>query len=272
MMFAKCLNQMWRVRLQFFMNLFLTSRNTGGGGGRSSRTWLKEEGQAELSNITTIISFLKTPEWWVAPGRNKLTHLWTGEAFCQHFRSIINWTRQNLVWVWVSDFGCVVSHVMIRFGVEGISNSVKLVLFCCDAHLKPEETEAQGVSSVQLLSHVQLFATPWTAALQASLSSASSQSLLKLMSIELVMPSNHLNLCCPFSSHLQSFPALGSFLMSQFFASGELQSIGISASASVLPMNIWDWFPLGWTAWISLQSKGLSRVFSKHHSSKTSIL
>ena len=58
---------------------------------------------------------------------------------------------------------------MIRFGVEGISNSVKLVLFCCDAHLKPEETEAQGVSSVQLLSRVQLFATPWTAARQASL-------------------------------------------------------------------------------------------------------
>ena len=65
----------------------------------------------------------------------------------------------------------------------------------------------------------------------------------------------------PFSSHLQSFPALGSFLMSQFFAWGG-QSIGVSASASVLPMNIQDWFPLGWTSWISLQSKGLSRVFT----------
>ena len=65
----------------------------------------------------------------------------------------------------------------------------------------------------------------------------------------------------PFSSHLQSFPASGSFPMSQFFASGG-QSIGVSASASVLPMNIQDWFPLGWTGWISLQSKGLSRVFS----------
>ena len=65
----------------------------------------------------------------------------------------------------------------------------------------------------------------------------------------------------PFSSHLQSFPASGSFPMSQVFASGG-QSIGISASASVLPMNIQDWFPLGWTCWISLQSKGLSRVFS----------
>ena len=65
----------------------------------------------------------------------------------------------------------------------------------------------------------------------------------------------------PFSSHLQSFPASGSFQMSQFFASGG-KSIGVSASAAVLPMNIHDWSPLGWTGWISLQSKGLSRVFS----------
>ena len=77
----------------------------------------------------------------------------------------------------------------------------------------------------------------------------------------------------PFSSCLQSFPASGSFPMSQFFASGG-QSIGVSASASVLPMNIQDWFPLGWTGWISLQSKGLSRVVSnttvwKHKFSST---
>ena len=65
----------------------------------------------------------------------------------------------------------------------------------------------------------------------------------------------------PFSSCLQSFLASGSFQMSQFFTSGG-QSIGASASASVLPMNIQDWFPLGWTGWISLLSKGLSRVFS----------
>ena len=65
----------------------------------------------------------------------------------------------------------------------------------------------------------------------------------------------------PFSSCLQSFPASGSFQMSQFFASGG-QSIGVSASASVLPMNTHDWSPLGWIGWISLQSKGLSRVFS----------
>ena len=65
----------------------------------------------------------------------------------------------------------------------------------------------------------------------------------------------------PFSSHLQPFPASGSFQMNQFFPSGG-QSLGVSASTSVLPANTQDWFPLGWTGWISLQSKGLSRVFS----------
>jgi len=85
--------------------------------------------------------------------------------------------------------------------------------------------------------------------------------LAQLMSIESVTPSNHLILCHPFSSDLQSFPASGSFQMSQFFASGG-QSIGASASPSVLPMNIPDGFPLGLTDLIFLQSKGLSRVFS----------
>ena len=79
----------------------------------------------------------------------------------------------------------------------------------------------------------------------------------------------------PFSSCHQSFPASGSFQMSQLFASGG-QSTGVSASASVLPMNIQDWSPLGWTGWISLQSKGLSRVFSnttvqKHQFSGTQV-
>ena len=102
-------------------------------------------------------------------------------------------------------------------------------------------------------------ATPWIAALVVSLSVTNSQLLLKLMSIESVMPSNHLILCCPFSSSLQSFPASGSFSMSQFFISGG-RSIGVSASASVLPINIQGWFPLGWTGWTSLQSKGLSTM------------
>ena len=94
-------------------------------------------------------------------------------------------------------------------------------------------------SSVQSLSHVQLFVTPWTVAHQASLSFTITRRLLKLISIESVMPSSHLILCCCFSSHLQSFPASGSFPVSQFFASGG-QRIGALASASVLPMNIQD--------------------------------
>ena len=97
-----------------------------------------------------------------------------------------------------------------------------------------------------------------------------SWSLHKFMSIELVKPSNHLILCGPLLSCLQSFLASGSFPVSQFFASGG-QSIAVSASASVLPMNIQDGFPLGLTGLISLQSKGLLRVFS-NTSSKTSIL
>ena len=75
----------------------------------------------------------------------------------------------------------------------------------------------------------------------------------------------------PFSSLLQSFPALGSFQMSQFFPSGG-RSIEASASASVLPVNIQGWFPLGWTGWISLQSKGPFKSLLQHHSSKASIL
>ena len=117
------------------------------------------------------------------------------------------------------------------------------------------------ISSLQSLSHVQLFATPWTAARQATLSITNSWSLLRLMSIASVMPSNHLILC-RLLLPLSIFPSIKFFfLLSWFFISGG-QSPRVSVSASVLPMNIQDWFPLGWTGWISLLSKGLSRIFS----------
>ena len=118
-----------------------------------------------------------------------------------------------------------------------------------------------GFRSVQSLSRVRLFVTPWAAACQASLSITNSQSPSKPMSIKLVMPSNCLILCRPLLLPPSIFSGSGSFQMSQLFASGG-QSTGVSASASVLPVNIQHWFPLGWTGWISLQSKGLSRVFS----------
>ena len=116
------------------------------------------------------------------------------------------------------------------------------------------------INSVQSLSHVRLFVTPWTAPHQASLSFTISQSLLTLTSVESVMPSYHLILCHPLLFPPSIFPSIRVF-SSEFFTSGG-QSIGASASASVLPMNIQDWLPLGLTGWISLQSKGLSRVFS----------
>ena len=103
-----------------------------------------------------------------------------------------------------------------------------------------------------------------------SLSFTISWSLLKLMSIESVMPSNHYTLCHPISSCLQSFPATGSFPISQLFTSNG-QSIGTSTLASVLPMTILVWVPLGLTDLISLLSKGLQRGLLQHHNSKASI-
>ena len=112
-------------------------------------------------------------------------------------------------------------------------------------------------SSVQSLSCVRLSGIQWTEAHQTSPSITNSPSLLKLMSMKSVMPSPPL---WP-PSHALHLSASGAFLLSSLFTSGD-QSIGASASASVLPMNIQDWFTLGWTGWISLQSKRLSRVFS----------
>ena len=114
---------------------------------------------------------------------------------------------------------------------------------------------------VQSQSHTWLFAAPWAVAHQSPLSSTISQSLLKFMSTELVMISNHLILCCPLLLCLQSSPASRSFPVNLSFVSGG-QTIGASVSATVLPMNIQGWFPLELTGFISLRSKGLSRIFS----------
>ena len=123
------------------------------------------------------------------------------------------------------------------------------------------------ISSVQSLIRVQLFGTPWTTARQASLCITDSQSPPKFMSIESVMPSNHLILCCPFLLLPSVFPSIRVFSNESVlhirwpeYWSFVFQSI--SALTSVLPMNTQAWFPLGWTGWISLQSKGLSRFFS----------
>ena len=117
------------------------------------------------------------------------------------------------------------------------------------------------ISSVQSLSCVQLFATPWITACQASLSITNSWSLPKLMSNESVMPSSHLILCCPLLL-LPPIPPSIRVFSNESTPHMRWPNIGVSASASVLQMNTQDWSPLGWTCWISLQSKGLSRVFS----------
>ena len=110
--------------------------------------------------------------------------------------------------------------------------------------------------SVQLLSRVWLFDTPWTAACRASLSIINSRSLLKLISIESVMPSNRLSLCHALLLQLSILPSI------RVFSNESVLCIRVSVSASVLPKNIQDWFPLGWASWISFQSKRLSGVFS----------
>ena len=119
---------------------------------------------------------------------------------------------------------------------------------------------AHVVGTVNSVSYAQL-CNPLNRIMPGSLSCTMSQNLLRFMSIEVVVLSNHFISAAPFSFCLQSFPASRSFPMSWFFTSGG-KSIEASASASVLPKNIQGWFPLGLTAWISFQSKELSRVFS----------
>ena len=138
-------------------------------------------------------------------------------------------------------------------------------------HILPFQQQFRGLSKHLLLfirSLMSNSAIPWTAACQASLSFIS-QSLLKLMSIESVMASNHLILCCPLLLLPSIFPSIRVF-SNELRKSG--QNIRASTSASVLSMNIQGWYPLGLTGWISLQFKGLSRVFSNTTVQKASVL
>ena len=136
--------------------------------------------------------------------------------------------------------------------------------------LQEGKTGQPAVGSVQFSCSV-VSNSLWTAARQASLSITNSRNSPKLMCIESWCHPAISSSVVPFSSCPQSLPASESFPMSQLFAWGG-QSIGVSALASVLPMNTQDWSPLGWTGWISLQSKGLFKSLLQHHSSKASIL
>ena len=133
-----------------------------------------------------------------------------------------------------------------------------------------DESSLNLIVSVQSYSRVQLFVIPWTAAHQASLSITNSCGLLKLMSIESMMPSNHLILCHPLLFLPSIFPSIGSFPMSQFSSGG--QSIGVSASASVLPNEYSRLisFRIDWLDLLAVQETLKSLL--QHHSSKVSIL
>ena len=135
------------------------------------------------------------------------------------------------------------------------------LLLCCPLLLLP--SIILNISSVQF-SHSVMSNSLWPHEQQHTkppLSITNSRNSAKPMPIELEMPSNHLILCHPLILLPSIFPIIGSSIMSQVFASVG-QSIGVSASTSVPPMNTQDWPPLGWTGWISLHSKGTSRVFS----------
>ena len=143
-----------------------------------------------------------------------------------------------------------------QLSVSGLMCLLKLV-FPCYFFLN---NLSIGISSVQSLSHVQLFVTPWTAAYLASQSIADSGCLFKLMSIGSMMPSNYLILSRPLLPP-SIFPSIRVFSSESILRIRWPKYWSFSFS-TVLPMNIQDWFPLGLTGWISLQSKGLSRVFS----------
>ena len=157
----------------------------------------------------------------------------------------------------------------LLFESEGPLTALKIG--CDENDEVPDSGAKSSVSqSVHSLSPVRLFATPWIAARQASLSITNSRSSLRLTSIELVMPSSHLILRRPLLLLPPIPPSIRVFSMSQLFIwSG--QSTGVSASASFPPKKSQGWFPLEWTGWISLQSKGLLSLL-QHHSSKASIL
>ena len=154
-------------------------------------------------------------------------------------------------WYWTAEDTTLCNIIYVTF-IQW--NKIYHALICLVSSRITNE-KSLTFSSVQSLSHIWLFAIPWTAARQASLSSPTPRACSNSCPLSRWCHVTISSSVVPFSSCLQPFPASGSFPMSQFFATGG-QSIGFSTSTSVLPKNIQDWFPLGWTIWISLQSTG----------------
>ena len=155
---------------------------------------------------------------------------------------ILSWTLSDHVFVSIHSMKMPVNPIQCWF-LGLLSCSINIIYsswsFSSRSNFFFFSLGFQSTVSVQLLSHIWLLATPWTAACQASLSITNSWSFLKFMSMKSVIPSNYFILCCPLLLLSSIFPALGSFPMNQFFTSG-VQSTGLSASASVFPINIQD--------------------------------
>ena len=158
---------------------------------------------------------------------------------CFHVLAIVNSAAMN-IGVHVSFWNMVFSGYMPRSRIVGSSVQFSSVTQSCPTICDPMDCSMPGLPDHHQLPEITQTHVHWVG--------------------DAIQPPHPLSSLSP-PAFLQSFPALGFFQMSQLFMSGG-QSIAVSASASVLPMNIQDWFPLGWTGWISLQSKGLSRVFS----------
>ena len=205
-------------------------------------------------------------------GRQILYHWATWEAPKKYSKNHVERTEKPAYW------GSHWGRKLIGKSLTKRQNSLQSCKVCSSITywLQREKNNNFTVqfSSVQSLSRVWLFATPWIEARQASLSITNSQSSLKLMPIESVMPSSHLILCCPL---LLLPPIPPSIRVSSNESTPHMRwpSTGVSASTSVLPMNTQDLSPSGRTGWISLQSKGLSRIFSnttvQKHQSRDSL-
>ena len=215
--------------------------------GRQRIRWLGDVTDSMDMSLSKLCELVMDREAWCAAIHGVTKNQTRLSDWTLPCKVTLSWVPR--IRVWASPLG---GGISIRVAEQGN----------CFFFLKP-----RGILwflKLLLFSCFWFFATPWAAAHQASLFFIIFWSLLKLMSVmsfsqwcHLAIPSS----VVPFSSCLQSFPVSGSFPVSQFFTSGG-QSIGASASASVLPMNIQDWFPLGLTSLISLLFKGLSRVFS----------
>ena len=215
---------------------------------KNNYCFTRQEGHSGL-----VPSKLCIPTWevlvrsFIAVGQGQDRIADKGQGWCRAWTllSSLRWSPDEFLWF------SRLSHCTISLEWN-VSSSINI--FCWLGLLV--------LQSVQF-SHwvVPNSANSWTAACQASLSITNSWNLLKLMSIKLVMPYNHLILCCPLLLLPSIFPSIRVFSNESVLPSGG-QRIGALASASVLPMNIQDWYPLGLTGLISLQSKGCSKVFS----------